>query len=95
MSYKLFLNISSLQSQNFLLQDDDESNKKQKKKKLTENEKRELAKQEEERLRRIEEELMNPNRDPQTVDDFDRAVLANPNSSALWLKYMAFHLQVN
>lgn len=76
-------------------ENEDESKKKQQKnKKMTESEKRELAKREEERLRRIEAELMDSKREPQSVDEFDRAVLANPNSSALWLKYMAYHLQV-
>ncbi|EDL42026.1 programmed cell death protein 11 [Mus musculus] len=30
---------------------------------------------------------------PESADDFDRLVLSSPNSSILWLQYMAFHLQ--
>ncbi|XP_028629899.1 protein RRP5 homolog [Grammomys surdaster] len=55
---------------------------------------RELEKQKAEKeLSRIEEALMDPGRQPQSADDFDRLVLSSPNSSILWLQYMAFHLQ--
>ena len=56
-------------------------------------EKLEQAKQDEAKLSQIEEELNNPDRTPVTTDDFDRMVLASPNSSILWLQYMAFHLE--
>lgn len=36
---------------------------------------------------------MDPGRQPESADDFDRLVLSSPNSSILWLQYMAFHLQ--
>lgn len=61
---------------------------------LTKSEREEKARAEEERLRQIEERLMRADVEPETADDFDRALLAKPNSSALWVKYMAFHLQV-
>lgn len=55
---------------------------------------RELEKQKAEKeLSRIEEALMDPRRQPESADDFDRLVLSSPNSSILWLQYMAFHLQ--
>ncbi|XP_034352866.1 protein RRP5 homolog [Arvicanthis niloticus] len=55
---------------------------------------REQEKQKAEKeLSRIEEALMDPGRQPQSADDFDRLVLSSPNSSILWLQYMAFHLQ--
>ncbi|XP_066094534.1 protein RRP5 homolog isoform X1 [Saccopteryx bilineata] len=55
---------------------------------------RELEKQRAEReLCRTEEALMDPARQPESADDFDRLVLSSPNSSILWLQYMAFHLQ--
>lgn len=55
---------------------------------------RELEKQQSEKeLSRIEEALMDPRRQPGSADDFDRLVLSSPNSSILWLQYMAFHLQ--
>ncbi|XP_004474045.2 protein RRP5 homolog isoform X2 [Dasypus novemcinctus] len=55
---------------------------------------RELEKQKAEKeLSRLEEALMDPGRQPESADDFDRLVLSSPNSSILWLQYMAFHLQ--
>uniref|UniRef100_A0A0P6D669 Programmed cell death protein pre-rrna processing protein rrp5 n=1 Tax=Daphnia magna TaxID=35525 RepID=A0A0P6D669_9CRUS len=56
-------------------------------------EKLEEAKKEEAKLSQIEEELNNPERAPVTTDDFDRMVLSSPNSSILWVQYMAFHLE--
>ncbi|EHA53010.1 hypothetical protein MCOR27_006576 [Pyricularia oryzae] len=32
---------------------------------------------------------------PQTAGDFERLLLGQPNSSALWIAYMAFHMQVS
>ncbi|XP_045147375.1 protein RRP5 homolog isoform X1 [Echinops telfairi] len=55
---------------------------------------RALTKQKAEKeLSRIEEALMDPGRQPESADDFDRLVLSSPSSSILWLQYMAFHLQ--
>lgn len=55
---------------------------------------RELEKQKAEKeLSRIEEALMDPGRQPESAEDFDRLVLSSPSSSLLWLQYMAFHLQ--
>ncbi|XP_051656636.1 protein RRP5 homolog isoform X1 [Manacus candei] len=62
-------------------------------KKKTKKEK-ELEKQKKEKeLCKVEAALMDPTRQPQSADDFDRLVLSSPNSSILWLQYMAFHLQ--
>ncbi|KAM9197460.1 protein RRP5 homolog [Dugong dugon] len=47
----------------------------------------------EKELSRIEEALMDPGWQPESADDFDRLVISSPNSSILWLQYMAFHLQ--
>uniref|UniRef100_A0A182P930 S1 motif domain-containing protein n=1 Tax=Anopheles epiroticus TaxID=199890 RepID=A0A182P930_9DIPT len=63
------------------------------KKRATAKERFEAMKQEEERLRKIEEELANPSLDPHTPDQFDRLVLAQPNNSMLWIRYMAFHME--
>lgn len=71
---------------------DDQAKKKKRKKSATE--RREAARLEEERLQRVEKELLDPNRQLSSCDDFDRMVLATPDSSAVWLQYMAFHLQV-
>ncbi|XP_040462139.1 protein RRP5 homolog isoform X2 [Falco naumanni] len=62
-------------------------------KKQTKKEK-ELEKQKKEKeLCKLEAALMDPSRQPQSADDFDRLVLSSPNSSIVWLQYMAFHLQ--
>ncbi|XP_050078615.1 protein RRP5 homolog [Anopheles maculipalpis] len=63
------------------------------KKRTTAKERFEAMKQEEKRLRKIEEELANPSFDPHTPDQFDRLVLAQPNNSMLWIRYMAFHME--
>ncbi|KAM4583938.1 protein RRP5 homolog [Odontesthes bonariensis] len=40
-----------------------------------------------------EAELMDPSLQPQDAAAFERLLLASPNSSLLWLQYMAHHLQ--
>jgi len=47
----------------------------------------------ERKLFEIEKSLMDSERQPETVDDFDRLILSSPNSSIIWLNYMTFHLQ--
>lgn len=47
---------------------------------------------EEERVRKVEEELADPNAEPKTPDQFERKLLCDKNSSFLWIKYMAFYL---
>ncbi|NXI67714.1 RRP5 protein, partial [Anseranas semipalmata] len=73
--------------------EEEEENPQSKLKKQTKKEK-ELEKQKKEKeLCKLEAALMDPSRQPQSADDFDRLVLGSPNSSILWLQYMAFHLQ--
>ncbi|KAE9534501.1 hypothetical protein AGLY_008591 [Aphis glycines] len=67
--------------------------KKKKVRKLNVSQRREEQKQEELRLRKVEEELTQIETNPQNADHFDRLVLSNPNSSFIWIKYMACHLQ--
>lgn len=71
-----------------------EENTKKKKKRLTNAEKVKKAREDEEKLRQIEKDLMEVDTQPKSSDQFDRLLLANPNSSELWIAYMAFHLQV-
>lgn len=40
-----------------------------------------------------EAELMDPGMRPQDTSAFERLLLASPDSSLLWLQYMAHHLQ--
>ncbi|XP_025966122.2 protein RRP5 homolog isoform X1 [Dromaius novaehollandiae] len=73
--------------------EEEEEDLRSKPKKQTKKEK-ELEKEKmEKELCKLEAALMDPSRQPQTADDFDRLVLSSPNSSILWLQYMAFHLQ--
>ncbi|KAG5876543.1 hypothetical protein JTB14_010314 [Gonioctena quinquepunctata] len=62
-----------------------------KKTKLTPAERAKLAREEEERISKIEKELADSTKTPESAELFDRLLLANPNSSELWTKYIAFH----
>uniref|UniRef100_A0A674BQB2 Protein RRP5 homolog n=1 Tax=Salmo trutta TaxID=8032 RepID=A0A674BQB2_SALTR len=67
--------------------EDDEPQKKSRHKQ--EVEKREAEKA----LTKLETELMDPGLRPQTAASFERLLLSSPDSSLLWLQFMAFHLQ--
>nr|XP_034190633.1 protein RRP5 homolog isoform X1 [Osmia lignaria] len=73
-------------------EDETEKQPKQKKKKLSAAENREMERQKEREIREREEVLAS-NQLPKSVDQFDRLVLASPDSSIIWLQYMAYHLQ--
>ncbi len=47
---------------------------------------------EEENISKREKQLMGSENQPETVDDFERGLMATPNSSRLWIEYMAFKL---
>ncbi len=47
---------------------------------------------EEENISKREKQLMDSENQPETVDDFERGLLATPNSSRLWIEYMSFKL---
>lgn len=66
--------------------------KKSKKSRLTGAEQYKKFIEEEERVRKIEDELANPDVEPKTPDQFERKLLLDKNSSFLWIKYMAFYL---
>ena len=36
--------------------------------------------------------LLDAERGPESAEDFDQLVLSSPNSSIIWIQYMAFHL---
>ncbi|KAI6656463.1 hypothetical protein LOD99_1259 [Oopsacas minuta] len=63
-------------------------------KKKTKRQKRAAKRKEEESIYRAEQSLLDPNRQPDCAEDFDRLLLANPNSSYLWIQYIAFHLHL-
>ncbi len=43
---------------------------------------------------RAAEEAKLENAAPESASDYDKLVLGNPNNSFLWVKYIAFYLQV-
>ncbi|XP_056628224.1 protein RRP5 homolog [Triplophysa dalaica] len=47
----------------------------------------------EQQLSKLEAELMDPSVRPDNTTAFERLLLSSPDSSFLWLQYMAFHLQ--
>lgn len=51
------------------------------------------ARNEEARIRAIEQSYADDDVIPTTVDQFDRLVMAEPNSSRAWINYMVFHVQ--
>ncbi|KAH8414171.1 hypothetical protein KR222_010875 [Zaprionus bogoriensis] len=63
-----------------------------KKKRLSAKEKAKAELKEEQRLREIEERNADPNQRPETIDQFERLVLAEPNSSKSWIQYMSYLL---
>ena len=41
----------------------------------------------------MEEKMCDSNREAETVDDFEKLIISNPNSSFIWIKYIVFYLQ--
>jgi rRNA biogenesis protein RRP5 len=55
--------------------------------------KKRAKKEAEEAIARKELSLLH-DESPQSADDFERLLLANPSSSYMWIKYMAFYIQM-
>jgi rRNA biogenesis protein RRP5 len=45
-------------------------------------------------IRAAEEKRLRGDQAPETLDDFEALVRASPNSSFVWIKYMAFLIQL-
>ncbi|XP_057307002.1 protein RRP5 homolog [Hydractinia symbiolongicarpus] len=58
----------------------------------TKRQKRAAKKAEEEYLHKAELVLLDTERQMESAEDFDRIILGSPNSSIIWIQYMAFHL---
>ncbi|KAJ1553498.1 rRNA biogenesis protein rrp5, partial [Nowakowskiella sp. JEL0078] len=76
---------------------DEESNTAQKKK--SRRQKQRVKREEEERITRREKIVSDASGGngipvPESADDFDRLLLGSPNSSYMWIQYMAFQLQM-
>ncbi|CAK1547491.1 unnamed protein product [Leptosia nina] len=74
-------------------EDEEEEKPKKKRKKLTSSEKATKAREEEERIREMEKKAIESENEPRSVEQFQRALLASPDCSQLWIAFMAFHLQ--
>ncbi|KAK6174513.1 hypothetical protein SNE40_017776 [Patella caerulea] len=48
---------------------------------------------EEKKIYEVEKRRLEGDDEPQTADDFDRLVLQSPDSSLVWTRYMAYHLE--
>lgn len=75
------------------VEDDEETSTETKKQRLTGADRYQRYMDEEERIRKIEDELADPNLEPHTPDQFERALMKDRNSSFMWIKFMAFHLE--
>lgn len=64
-----------------------------KKRKLSSKQRFEAARSEEARIREIEKSLADDSVLPTSIDQFDRLVMGQPNSSQAWINYMVFHVQ--
>ncbi|EKX47262.1 hypothetical protein GUITHDRAFT_69529 [Guillardia theta CCMP2712] len=69
-------------------EDDGKSKSREKRRKKKEKE------QKEQELREKEEALLDPEKVPETAEEFERMVLSSPSSSYVWIKYMAFFLEM-
>jgi rRNA biogenesis protein RRP5 len=74
--------------------DDDEEEEGGKSRHRSSRKKAAQRKREEEEVRKREERLLDPNAPPESTEDFERLVIANPNSSLVWIRYMAFQLSL-
>ncbi|XP_051559208.1 protein RRP5 homolog [Myxocyprinus asiaticus] len=73
--------------------DDDEEEVENKPVKKSRKELRQEQKNAEQQLSKREAELMDPSVRPDSIAAFERLLLSSPDSSLIWLQYMAFHLQ--
>ena len=66
----------------------DTSKSKEKRRKKKEKERQEQV------IKDKEAKLLDANAAPETAEEFERLVMSSPNSSYIWIKYMAFHLEL-
>jgi len=75
-------------------EDDEDDSTDNTKKKTSKRAKRAAKVAEEDRVREEENALVDDSNTPQSPEAFDRLLLGSPNSSYLWVKYVAFYLQM-
>ena len=91
--YIYILLLLFIDPENYIIQAEEKPKKKRKK--LTVAEKTAKAREEEERIRALEKRAIESESAPRSTDQFERALLSEPNCSELWIAYMAFYLQVS
>lgn len=84
----LFKLCSHVESPRFSAEDLKDSKQARKRQKKKTREEKEAA------IARAEAARLQGDSAPETVEDFERLVLASPNSSFVWIKYMAFMLSL-
>jgi len=78
-------------------EDDDEEEDDESKTESTKKSKRAKKREKlerEEKIRQQEKMILDNDKLPEMADDFERLLLGSPNSSYLWIKYMAFQLHM-
>lgn len=63
-------------------------------KRLSKFERDELAKAQERKTRELELQRLDPDREPETAFDYEEKVERSPHSSAVWIEYVGFCLEV-
>ncbi|XP_063601568.1 protein RRP5 homolog isoform X2 [Penaeus indicus] len=74
-------------------EEEEDEAKKKKTKKMTKAEREAMAKQEEQRLHELERARLDKDRLPQTAMDYEELLQTSPNSSAVWIQFISFHLE--
>ncbi|XP_060864639.1 protein RRP5 homolog [Metopolophium dirhodum] len=72
---------------------DEDENNEPSEKKMRKTQQREEQKQQELKIRKLREDLIQIEIDPQNPDHFERLLLSNPNSAITWIRYMACYIQ--
>ncbi|XP_037793732.1 nucleolar protein 58-like [Penaeus monodon] len=74
-------------------EEEEDEAKKKKTKKMTKAEREAMAKQEEQRLHELERARLDKDRLPQTAMDYEELLQTSPNSSAVWIQFISYHLE--
>ncbi|KAG7169026.1 RRP5-like [Homarus americanus] len=74
-------------------EEEEQEAKKKKAKKLSKSEREIMAKEEEKRLQEMELARLEKDRSPQSALDYEELLQHSPNSSALWIQFISFHLE--
>ncbi|EGR29983.1 programmed cell death 11, putative [Ichthyophthirius multifiliis] len=82
-----------LSEQSLLDEELEEDEKNITNKKKSQRQKKILNRKKEEAIREQEKKLINSDQNPETNDDYEKLVLKNPNSSYIWIQYIAFVME--